>query len=216
MSYTLDHQTPPTILLSHSAPSWLHLPLWLALRPRRAMQTLAIAPDWIVILPVVLALALAYLRFLAVALLLPADPMPGLLGALAQLSVGWLVRALVVMVLIVLMGGHSTIGRVYRLTVWAGLPLLLRQGLQILYLLYTGVQPDSPGLSGLIDSGLARQVLGYLDLYNLWFAILLAAAVSAATILTQRRAWLGVLLYSAGAILFAMLLKALATVLFPF
>lgn len=63
---------------------------------------------------------------------------------------GWLVRAAVLHVSSLAMGGRQSYGRIYRTAAWASFPLLLRDLVQTIYLAATGTVITGPGLSGLL------------------------------------------------------------------
>jgi hypothetical protein len=131
-----------------------------------------------------------------------------LVGAAAGILFGRLLRAAVLHVSSLALGGRQSFGAVYRVSAWATFPLLLRGAVQLVYILVAGRTIEGAGLSGLLaaapvaDSGAAMAapsvpaiLLGRVDLYTIWYVILLGVAVAAAGKLSRGKAAVVVAIY---------------------
>lgn len=147
---------------------------------------------------------------------------PILAGGLAVILIGWALRALILQVSSLAMGGRQSFGQVYRLSAWAAFPLILRDAVQAAYMLLSRELVTGPGLSGLIDQGgtgsnggavnglfalggqamsLPGVVLSKIDLYTLWFLALLVVAMQVGGNLKRGKAMLVVGIYALLALL---------------
>jgi|WetSurMetagenome_2_1015567.scaffolds.fasta_scaffold162269_2 hypothetical protein len=128
--------------------------------------------------------------------------------AAAGILLGWLLRAAVLHVSSLALGGRQSFGAVYRTSAWASFPLLLRSAVQLIYLLVGGRMIDGAGLSGLLaaapaaDGGVSLAapsipaiLLSRVDLYTIWYVILLGVAVAAAGKLSKGKAAVVVAVY---------------------
>jgi hypothetical protein len=145
---------------------------------------------------------------------------PLLLTGLGGILLGWLVRAALLHVSSLALGGRQGFGPLYRASAWASFPLILRDAVQTAYVLITHELIRGPGLSGLLATAgdgqsqgvgqpqgiggqpqgiaptIAGVVLGRIDLYTLWYLGLLIAAVVAASKLPRGKAILVVAIYA--------------------
>jgi len=129
---------------------------------------------------------------------------PLMLG-LGGIVLGWLVRAGVLQVVSMALGGRQGFGVVYRVSAWASFPLILRDAVQTIYVMVSHTTIDHPGLSGLLPAKPAAAgglpgmmsaarptvstiMLGRIDLYTIWYLILLGIAVIAAGKLSRGKA----------------------------
>jgi len=128
--------------------------------------------------------------------------------AAAGVLFGWLLRAAVLQVSSLALGGRQSFGAVYRVTAWAAFPLLLRSAVQLIYSLVGGQLTEGAGLSGLLaatpaaDGGasastlsVASLLLSRVDIYAIWYVILLVIAVAAASKLSRGKAVVVVSVY---------------------
>jgi hypothetical protein len=138
---------------------------------------------------------------------------PALIAGLSAILLGWLLRAALLHIGSMALGGRQGFGVLYRVSAWAGLPLVLRDAVQAVYMQLTHELIQGPGLSGLVASpaeptvnGLSSLFAGTqptatgiflskLDLYTIWYLILLALAVRAASNLSRGKALVVVGLY---------------------
>ena len=123
-----------------------------------------------------------------------------LIIAAAGILFGWLLRAALLHVSSMALGGRQSFGAVYRTSAWASFPLLLGSAVQLIYLLVGGGMIAGAGLSGLLAAapaadGVAQAgpsipaiLLGRVDLYTIWYVILLGVAVAAAGKLSRGKA----------------------------
>lgn len=100
------------------------------------------------------------------------------ISALAGLWLGWIVLSGLLHLASTLLGGRGTMPSALRLLAWASLPLALREGLRVLYMLLAGHAIASPGLSGFVSgtSGgmlFLSHLLQHTDLFFAWRLILL-------------------------------------------
>ena len=137
--------------------------------------------------------------------------------AAAGILLGWLLRAALLHLSSMALGGRQSFGSVYRASVWASFPLLLRSAVQLLYALVGGGMIADEGLSGLLAAapaadGVAQvgpsipaiRLESWSDLYTIWYVILLGVAVAAAGKLSRGKAVAVVVVYVVLALLTAL------------
>jgi hypothetical protein len=139
-----------------------------------------------------------------------------LVVAAAGILLGWLLRAALLHLSSMALGGRQSFGSVYRASAWASFPLLLGSAVQLLYALVGGGMIAGAGLSGLLAAapaadGVAQTapsipaiVLSRVDLYTMWYVILLGVAVAAAGKLSRGKAAVVVAVYVALSLLTAL------------
>lgn len=109
------------------------------------------------------------------------------LGAVLGVWLGWLVVAGLLHLVLTLLGGRVTSGTTLNLVAWASLPFVIRDLVRAGFMLYTRQLVASPGLSGFAPAGegplhaLVVEMLKQVDLYGLWFALLLVIGLQAAS-----------------------------------
>ena len=136
--------------------------------------------------------------------------------AAAGILLGWLLRAALLHLSSMALGGRQSFGSVYRASAWASFPLLLRSAVQLLYALVGGGMIADEGLSGLLAAAPAADgvvqaglsipaiLLSRVDLYTIWYVILLGVAVAAAGKLSRGKAVAVVVVYVVLALLTAL------------
>jgi len=136
---------------------------------------------------------------------------PQLVGGLLGLIFGWLVRAGLLHVACLALGGQQRFGQLFNTTAWASFPLILRDGVQAAYMALTREVIKGPGLSGLLpppedpfapNRNPLAPLLARVDLYNLWYVILLGMAIAVSACLSRGKATLvtvGYILLALGA-----------------
>ena len=92
---------------------------------------------------------------------------------LARIWLGWLILGGLLHLASTLLGGRGSMRSVLSLTGWAMLPFALRDLLRIVYMLIVQHPIASPGLSGFGGLLFLSKVLAGVDLFIIWFAILL-------------------------------------------
>jgi hypothetical protein len=124
---------------------------------------------------------------------------------------GWLVAAGLLHLVLTLLGGRVTSGSTVNLVAWASLPFVLRDLLQAGFMLVTKQLVPGAGLAGFAPAGegmlntVLAQVLQRVDLYSLWYALLLIIGVQTASGLRGGKATTGVVLTLAVLLLLAVL-----------
>jgi hypothetical protein len=124
---------------------------------------------------------------------------PALLSVLG-VWLGWLVVAGLLHLVLTLLGGRVTSGSTLNLAAWASLPFVLRDLVQAGFMLYSKQLVPGAGLSGFAPAGegmlvtAVAEVLKHIDLYGLWYALLLMIGVQGAAGLRGGKAVTAVLL----------------------
>ncbi len=116
------------------------------------------------------------------------------LTSLARLWLGWLILGGLLHLASTLLAGRGSMRSVLNLSAWALLPFALRDLLRVGYMLIVHHAIASPGLSGFGGVLFVTQVLASLDVFLLWFAILLVLGLRVTDNLPTRKAVLGVAL----------------------
>ncbi len=97
-----------------------------------------------------------------------------LVGAWTSLWLGWVLVAGLLHLGSTLLGGRGTMQGALNVAAWASLPFAIRDILKVIYMLSSGHAIGSPGLSGFATSaGFLPQLLSRLDLFVIWYIILL-------------------------------------------
>jgi hypothetical protein len=185
--------------------------IWI--RPHATLESLTYASGWSWIVPIGFALILFYASLFTMAFLKAPITLWMLLGGLVGILLGWPLRALVLAGVGLLLGARLPFAASFTLSTWAALPLVVRAAVQLAYMLSTRKLLEYPGLSGLLaqpasmaDTSVvmtanwtvvvAQVVLGNVDVYTLWFLILLVQTVSIAAQIPRWRAVVIVAIYS--------------------
>jgi hypothetical protein len=133
------------------------------------------------------------------------------LGAVLGVVVVWFIVGWLLHLVLTLLGGRGTSQATLNVAAWASLPFLLRSVVQIVAMLVTDQAISSPGISGFAPtmegffSGLLTSVLGQIDLYWVWFIILLFIGARIVSQLAGIKSLFAVLLVT----LLVMVLRAL-------
>lgn len=116
-----------------------------------------------------------------------------LVGALTALWVGWIVVAGLLHLGSTLLGGRGSMQGALNIVAWASLPFAIRDLLRVVFMLSAGHAITSPGLSGFAAStGFLSQFLARLDIFMIWYLILLVIGFAIADGLSRGKAVLGV------------------------
>ena len=116
-----------------------------------------------------------------------------LVGAWTGLWLGWVLVAGLLHLGSTLLGGRGTMQNALNVVAWASLPFLIRDLLRVAYMLLAGHAISSPGLSGFATSpGFLPQLLSRLDLFVVWFIVLLVIGFAVADGLSRGKAVFGV------------------------
>jgi hypothetical protein len=116
-----------------------------------------------------------------------------LVGALTTLWVGWVIMAGLLHLGSTLLGGRGSMQGALNIVAWASLPFVIRDLLRIIYMFSAKHAIVSPGLSGFVtDTGFVSQLLSRLDIFVLWYIILLVVGFAIADGLSRGKALAGV------------------------
>jgi hypothetical protein len=117
-----------------------------------------------------------------------------LVGAWAGLWLGWVLVAGLLHLGSTLLGGRGTMQGALNVVAWASLPFAIRDLLKVIYMLSAGHAIGSPGLSGFATSaGFLPQLLSRLDIFVIWYIILLIIGMAIFDGLARGKAVLDVL-----------------------
>jgi len=117
-----------------------------------------------------------------------------LVGALIALWIGWVIVAGLLHLGSTLLGGRGSMQGALNIVAWASLPFVIRDLLRVVYMLFAKHAITSPGLSGFAASpGFLAQLLSHIDLFMIWYVILLVIGFAIADGLTRGKAVAGVL-----------------------
>jgi hypothetical protein len=104
-----------------------------------------------------------------------------LVGALTNLWLGWLVFAGLLHLGSTLLGGRGSMQGALNLVAWASIPFAVRDILRVVFMLVKGQTIVSSGLSGFAAStGFVAQLLARLDIFMVWYFILLVIGIALA------------------------------------
>lgn len=114
-------------------------------------------------------------------------------GSITSLWLGWIVLGGLLHLGSTLIGGRGSMQNALNVVAWASLPFALRDVLRIGFMLITKHVIVSPGLSGFASgTGFLSQLLARMDLFLLWFVILLMIGFAIVDGLPRGKAVLGV------------------------
>jgi hypothetical protein len=117
-----------------------------------------------------------------------------LVGAWTGLWLGWVLVAGLLHLGSTLLGGRGTMQGALNVVAWASLPFALRDVLRVIYMLAAGHAIGSPGLSGFATSaGFLPQLLSRLDIFMIWYVVLLIIGIAIFDGLARGKAVLDVL-----------------------
>ena len=113
---------------------------------------------------------------------------------LAKLWLGWLILGGLLHLASTLLGGRGSMGSVLNLAAWASLPFALRDLLRVGFMLIARHPIASPGLSGFSGLLFVSNVLASVDVFFVWFAILLGMGLRVTDNLSAGKAAAGVII----------------------
>ena len=117
-----------------------------------------------------------------------------LVGALTTLWLGWILVAGLLHLGSTLLGGRGSMQSALNVVAWASLPFALRDLLRVVYMLVTKHSIASAGLSGFAASaGFLSQLLAHVDLFWIWYLVLLVIGFAIADGLPRNKAFVGVI-----------------------
>ncbi len=109
------------------------------------------------------------------------------IASLLGVWAGWLILGGSLHLITTLFGGRGSTALSLNIVAWSSLPLVFREIVQIIYLLYTDSLISNPGLSGfspMDESGLSlyfSQILKLIDIYLIWQTVLIILGVRIST-----------------------------------
>jgi hypothetical protein len=112
---------------------------------------------------------------------------PAVIG-LAKLWLGWLIVGGLLHLASTLLGGRGSMRSVLNLAAWACLPFALRDLVRVLFMLIAKHPIASPGLSGFGSLLFLSKVLASVDVFFIWFAVLLGLGLRVTDNLTVGKA----------------------------
>jgi len=102
-----------------------------------------------------------------------------LVSAWTGLWLGWVLIAGLLHLGSTLLGGRGTMQGALNVVAWASIPFAIRDVLRVIYMLSAGHAIGSPGLSGFATSaGFLPQLLSRLDLFVVWYVVLLMVGMA--------------------------------------
>ncbi|MCC7359901.1 MAG: YIP1 family protein [Anaerolineales bacterium] len=138
---------------------------------------------------------------------------PGIVAVL-RLWFGWLVMGGLLHLILTMLGGRDNTGGALNIVAWAALPFAIRDLVRVGFMLIQKQLLANPGLSGFapVSEGWLYAVLGDLlariDLYTVWYVILLFLGVRASVGLSAGKSLAGLLI----ALLLMLLLGLVPTI----
>lgn len=118
---------------------------------------------------------------------------PGIM-ALASVWIGWLLVSGILHLLLTLLGGRGDTGLTLNVVAWSGLPFAVRDIVQTAFMMFSRQLITTPGLSGFLSPestgwlAYVLQLLRSVDLYLIWYLVLLMVGVRAGTSLSASKA----------------------------
>jgi hypothetical protein len=118
-----------------------------------------------------------------------------LVGSLTALWLGWVIVAGLLHLGSTLLGGRGSMQSALNIVAWASLPFVIRDLLRVAYMLIAKHTIANPSLSGFATgSGFFSQLLARLDLFVIWYIVLLIIGFAIADGLARGKAVAGVVL----------------------
>jgi len=117
---------------------------------------------------------------------------------LAGLWLGWPIVSSLLHLLSTMLGGRGSQASTLNVVAWSSLPFALRDLLRVLFMGITKNEIISPGLSGFITSSQGAAVflanlLKHIDLFFIWYVLLLVIGLKVFDSLSKTKTWLTVL-----------------------
>jgi hypothetical protein len=128
------------------------------------------------------------------------DYVVAIVAGVGGVVLGYLFCSFVVFGMSIVFGGKATYSQVFRMAVWAALPLAIGNLVQAIASLVTGGTPN-PGLSAALtsqealDMSALQALLGHLDVYLVWSTVLLGVGTVVTARLSTRKSATVVVIY---------------------
>lgn len=122
-----------------------------------------------------------------------------IIAALFGLWIGWIITGSAIHLIQTLFGGRTEISSILIVVAWASLPFFIRDVVRIGYMLITKDQIQFPGLSGFIPVGsegaslYLSKLLAKIDIYVIWYVVLLIIGIRIASNISLGKTTLGVI-----------------------
>jgi hypothetical protein len=121
------------------------------------------------------------------------------MAALFGLWIIWIITGSLIHLVQTLMGGRTEISTTLTIVAWSSLPFFIKDIVRILYMLSTKSSIQYPGLSGLVPvteeavNLILIKFMANIDIYLVWFIVLLIIGIQLATKLTIGKTALGII-----------------------
>jgi hypothetical protein len=116
-----------------------------------------------------------------------------MLGSLTGLWLGWFVFSGLLHLASTILGGRGSLRGTLTVVAWASMPYLIRDVLRIVYMLAVSSAISAPGFSGFAGgSGFLSGMLAGIDVFLVWYILLLAIGVAISEGLPRGKAFAGV------------------------
>jgi hypothetical protein len=122
------------------------------------------------------------------------------MAALVGLWIAWIITGSMIHLVQTLIGGRTEISTTLTVVAWASLPFFVKDIVRILYMLFTKNLIQYTGLSGLMpvtDEATNLYLIKFLaniDIYMIWYVVLIIIGIKLATSLTLEKTAIGILL----------------------
>jgi len=116
-----------------------------------------------------------------------------IIGSVFGIWIVWLFAGGTLHLITTLLGGRGETVVSMNVVAWAGLPLAIRNIVQLIYMLISHNLIISPGLSGFVTTNgsnwsiVLSSILGLIDIYLIWYVILLVIGVKVTTGLSAQK-----------------------------
>jgi hypothetical protein len=113
---------------------------------------------------------------------------------LAKLWLVWAIISGLLHLFSTLLGGRGAMAMALNIAAWSSLPFFIRDLLRIVFMLIVKAPIASPGLSGLTNILFLSKLLANVDLFMVWYAVLLAITLVVTDKLSKKKAALAVVI----------------------
>jgi len=117
------------------------------------------------------------------------------LGRMGTVWIIWLITGSLLHLIMTLSGGRGNTSRALDIVAWASVPLILREFIRAVAITIAKEPIQYPGLSGFAPVGMTEvnllitEMLSLVDIYAIWFVVLLAIGVQSCGELNGQKSW---------------------------